>query len=140
MLDAAVIGRPLLGVALRDGGQIACVRAFDGEPERGIHVQRVRVSDYAQQSGGAAAAWRTWSPLARSSLRVCRDRFALRRGHRATEVARRRRPRPTGHRLLSLRPLGFKAIESERGRPQRTGREFQFESDTRQATIDALAA
>ena len=33
---------------IRDGGQIACVREFDGEPERGIQVHRVRVSDYAQ--------------------------------------------------------------------------------------------
>lgn len=45
-IDAAVIGRPLLG-ALKDGGAIACVRAFDGEPERGITVHQVRVSDYA---------------------------------------------------------------------------------------------
>jgi NADPH:quinone reductase-like Zn-dependent oxidoreductase len=47
VLDAAVIGRPLLG-AVHDGGHIACVRAFDGEPERGIHVDQVRVSDYAR--------------------------------------------------------------------------------------------
>ncbi|HEY1296155.1 MAG TPA: NADP-dependent oxidoreductase [Chloroflexota bacterium] len=47
VLDAAVIGRPLLG-AVRDGGHIAAVRAFDGEPERGIHVHQVRVSDYAR--------------------------------------------------------------------------------------------
>jgi len=47
VLDAAVIGRPLLAL-IRDGGQIACVREFAGEPERGIQVQRVRVSDYAQ--------------------------------------------------------------------------------------------
>jgi NADPH:quinone reductase-like Zn-dependent oxidoreductase len=47
VLDAAVIGRPLLG-AVRDGGHIAAVRAFDGEPERGIHVDQVRVSDYAR--------------------------------------------------------------------------------------------
>ncbi|MBV9579537.1 MAG: NADP-dependent oxidoreductase [Chloroflexi bacterium] len=47
VLDAAVIGRPLLA-CVRDGGQIACVRAFDGEPERGIRVHQVRVSDYAQ--------------------------------------------------------------------------------------------
>jgi NADPH:quinone reductase-like Zn-dependent oxidoreductase len=47
VLDAAVIGRPLLG-CVRDGGHIAAVRAFDAEPERGIHVHQVRVSDYAQ--------------------------------------------------------------------------------------------
>ena len=47
VVDAAVIGRPLLAV-IRDGGHLASVRAFDGEPERGIHVHQVRVSDYAQ--------------------------------------------------------------------------------------------
>jgi len=46
VVDAAVIGRPLLAV-IRDGGHLASVRAFDGEPERGIHVHQVRVSDYA---------------------------------------------------------------------------------------------
>lgn len=46
VLDAAVLGRPVLG-AVRDGGHVAAVRAFDGEPERGIHVHQVRVSDYA---------------------------------------------------------------------------------------------
>ncbi|MBV9327574.1 MAG: ABC transporter substrate-binding protein [Chloroflexi bacterium] len=47
VLDAAVIGRPILG-CVRDGGHVAAVRAFEGEPERGIHVHQVRVSDYAQ--------------------------------------------------------------------------------------------
>jgi NADPH:quinone reductase-like Zn-dependent oxidoreductase len=47
LLDAAVIGQPALA-AIRDGGQMACVRAFEGEAERGIHVQQVRVSDYAR--------------------------------------------------------------------------------------------
>jgi NADPH:quinone reductase-like Zn-dependent oxidoreductase len=46
IVDAAVIGRALLA-AIRDGGQLAAVRAFDGEPERGITVHAVRVSDYA---------------------------------------------------------------------------------------------
>jgi NADPH:quinone reductase-like Zn-dependent oxidoreductase/ABC-type nitrate/sulfonate/bicarbonate transport system substrate-binding protein len=46
VLDAAVIGRSVLG-AVRDGGHVAAVRAFDGQPERGIHVHQVRVSDYA---------------------------------------------------------------------------------------------
>ncbi|HEY2593892.1 MAG TPA: ABC transporter substrate-binding protein [Chloroflexota bacterium] len=46
VLDAAVIGRPVLG-AVRDGGHVAAVRAFEGEPGRGIHVHQVRVSDYA---------------------------------------------------------------------------------------------
>jgi hypothetical protein len=34
----------------------------------------------------------------------------------------------------------FKAIELDGLTHQRTGREFQFETDTRQATIDALLA
>jgi NADPH:quinone reductase-like Zn-dependent oxidoreductase len=34
--------------SVRDGGHIAAVRAFDAEPERGIHVDQVRVSDYAR--------------------------------------------------------------------------------------------
>jgi NADPH:quinone reductase len=46
MVDAAVIGAPALA-AIRDGGHIASVRAFEGEAERGIHVDQVRVSDYA---------------------------------------------------------------------------------------------
>ncbi|MBV8086556.1 MAG: NADP-dependent oxidoreductase [Chloroflexi bacterium] len=45
ILDAAVIGRPLLA-AIKDGGGIACVRAMEGESERGIAVHRVAVSDY----------------------------------------------------------------------------------------------
>ena len=47
LVDAAVIGRPVLG-AVKDGGKIAVVRAFEGEPERGISVDHVRVSDYAR--------------------------------------------------------------------------------------------
>jgi NADPH:quinone reductase len=47
VVDAAVIGAALLP-AIRDAGQLAAVRAFEGEPERGIRVHHVRVSDYAQ--------------------------------------------------------------------------------------------
>jgi NADPH:quinone reductase-like Zn-dependent oxidoreductase len=43
VVDAAVIGAPVLA-AVRDGG------AFEGEPERGITVHQVRVSDYARNS------------------------------------------------------------------------------------------
>lgn len=46
VVDAAVIGRPLFGV-IRDGGQLAAVRAFDGDAERNITIHQVRVSDYA---------------------------------------------------------------------------------------------
>ncbi len=47
VVDAAVIGRPLLRV-IRDGGHLACVRAFEGDTERNITIHQVRVSDYAQ--------------------------------------------------------------------------------------------
>jgi NADPH:quinone reductase-like Zn-dependent oxidoreductase len=47
LVDAAVIGAPATA-AVRDGGAIAAVRAFEGEPERGITVHQVRVSDYAR--------------------------------------------------------------------------------------------
>lgn len=46
VVDAAVIGPPLLP-AIRDAGQLAAVRAFDGQPERGITIHAVRVSEYA---------------------------------------------------------------------------------------------
>ncbi|HEX8967432.1 MAG TPA: NADP-dependent oxidoreductase [Chloroflexota bacterium] len=47
VLDAAVIGQRILA-AVRDNGQVASVRPFDGEPERGIRIHHVRVSDYAR--------------------------------------------------------------------------------------------
>ena len=47
LLDAAVIGRPILP-AIKDGGGIACVRGWDGDAERGITVHRVLVSEYAK--------------------------------------------------------------------------------------------
>jgi NADPH:quinone reductase-like Zn-dependent oxidoreductase len=46
VVDAAVIG-PAVLPAIRDAGQLAAVRAFDGQPERGITIHHVRVSDYA---------------------------------------------------------------------------------------------
>jgi NADPH:quinone reductase-like Zn-dependent oxidoreductase len=47
LIDAAVIGRPVLA-AIRDGGGLAVVRGFEGESERGIRVHQVRVAEYAQ--------------------------------------------------------------------------------------------
>ncbi|MFE0019465.1 NADP-dependent oxidoreductase [Amycolatopsis sp. NPDC059021] len=44
VVDAALIGPSILP-AIRDGGVLAVVRPFEGEPERGITVHRVRVSD-----------------------------------------------------------------------------------------------
>jgi NADPH:quinone reductase-like Zn-dependent oxidoreductase len=46
LVDAAVLGQPTLA-AIRDGGSLACVRAFEGESARGIQIHQVRVSDYA---------------------------------------------------------------------------------------------
>jgi NADPH:quinone reductase-like Zn-dependent oxidoreductase len=46
LIDAAALGAPAL-TAVRDGGKVAAVRAFEGETERGIEVLQVRVSDYA---------------------------------------------------------------------------------------------
>jgi NADPH2:quinone reductase len=47
VIDAAVIGEPVLA-AIRDGGAIAAVRAFEGQPERGITVHQVRVTEYLE--------------------------------------------------------------------------------------------
>jgi NADPH:quinone reductase len=46
LVDAALIGPPILA-AIKDGGKLACVRPFGGEPERGIEVLQVQVSEYA---------------------------------------------------------------------------------------------
>jgi len=48
-VDAAVIGRQILP-AVRDGGCIVCLRAFDGDLERGISAQPVSVRTYAVES------------------------------------------------------------------------------------------
>ncbi|MDE3075179.1 MAG: NADP-dependent oxidoreductase [Chloroflexota bacterium] len=49
LVDAAVIGAPILP-AVRDGGQIASVRPFNGEPERDITIKLTLVSDYARNT------------------------------------------------------------------------------------------
>jgi NADPH2:quinone reductase len=46
VIDAALLG-PAILPAVRDGGQLAAVRAFAGESERGIEIRHVRVADYA---------------------------------------------------------------------------------------------
>lgn len=43
VVDAAVIGAPILG-AIRDGGGLAVVRGFEGETERDIRIHRVGVT------------------------------------------------------------------------------------------------
>lgn len=49
VVDAAVTGREVLP-GVRDGGRIVCVRAFDGEPERGISTELISVRAYATES------------------------------------------------------------------------------------------
>lgn len=53
LLDAAVIGGPVLG-AVRDGGQVAAVRPFGAESERGIAVHLVWVGNYLHAAGKLA--------------------------------------------------------------------------------------
>jgi NADPH:quinone reductase-like Zn-dependent oxidoreductase len=45
LLDCAVLGAALLP-AIRDGGQLAAVRAFREESERGIEIRQVWISEY----------------------------------------------------------------------------------------------
>ncbi len=47
LVDAAVIGQPILA-AIRDGGGYAGVRGYQGETERGITIHLVQVSRYAE--------------------------------------------------------------------------------------------
>jgi NADPH2:quinone reductase len=54
LVDAAVIGHSMLG-AVKDDGKVAVVRAFEGELERGIRVDHVRVSDYARNQAALQA-------------------------------------------------------------------------------------
>lgn len=46
LIDASVQGSAVLP-AVRDSGQIAAVRRFDGHGERGVHIRHVAVTDYA---------------------------------------------------------------------------------------------
>jgi NADPH:quinone reductase-like Zn-dependent oxidoreductase len=46
VLDAALLG-PAILPAVRDGGQLAAVRAFAGKTERGIEIRQVLVGEYA---------------------------------------------------------------------------------------------
>ena len=48
VFDAALLGQAILP-AVRDGGQLLAVRAFDGEPERGIKVQMVLVGKHLHE-------------------------------------------------------------------------------------------
>ncbi|RCW47008.1 NADPH:quinone reductase-like Zn-dependent oxidoreductase [Halopolyspora algeriensis] len=48
LADGAVLDHRVIG-AIRDGGGIATVRGFAGEPERGITYHPVLIADYAQE-------------------------------------------------------------------------------------------
>jgi NADPH2:quinone reductase len=50
VLDAALLGTAILP-AVRDGGQLAAVRPFQGESERGIEIRAVSVAEYATNQG-----------------------------------------------------------------------------------------
>jgi len=54
VIDAARLGAGVLP-AVRDGGRVAVVRAFAGEPERGIEILPVSVRDYLRVPGKLAA-------------------------------------------------------------------------------------
>jgi NADPH:quinone reductase-like Zn-dependent oxidoreductase len=68
VLDAAVVGAPILG-AVRDGGKLAAVRLFDGEAERDITIIQVRVSEYAENHDALDALGRA-AEAGTLSLRV----------------------------------------------------------------------
>jgi NADPH:quinone reductase-like Zn-dependent oxidoreductase len=70
VVDAAVVGRGMLEV-VRDGGQLAAVRGFDGEPERGIVVHAVRVSEYARNQA-ALRELSTSAAAGKLKMRVAR--------------------------------------------------------------------
>jgi NADPH:quinone reductase len=53
LLDAAVLGAPVLG-AVRDGGQVIAVRPFAGEAERGITVSLVLVFHHLHEAARLA--------------------------------------------------------------------------------------
>ncbi len=68
VIDAAVQG-PLVLPAIRDGGQVAALRAFRGEPERGIRIHQVAVTEYAHQ-GAALQELARMAGLGALTLRV----------------------------------------------------------------------
>ncbi len=48
VLDAALLG-PAILPAVRDGGQLLAVRAFQGETERDIVIQQARIGDHLHE-------------------------------------------------------------------------------------------
>jgi NADPH:quinone reductase-like Zn-dependent oxidoreductase len=57
VVDAAVIGAPILP-AIKDGGALAAVRAWEGETERGIEIKQVRVAAYLENQQALAGLGR----------------------------------------------------------------------------------
>ena len=53
LIDAANVGGALLP-AVRDGGRIVALRAFDGEPERGITIDLISVRTYIHEQAKLA--------------------------------------------------------------------------------------
>lgn len=54
VVDAALLGQSILP-ALREGGRLAAVRPFAGEPDRGVVIELVRVTDYRYEQEKLAA-------------------------------------------------------------------------------------
>jgi D-arabinose 1-dehydrogenase-like Zn-dependent alcohol dehydrogenase len=53
-VDAALLGQSILP-AVREGGRLAAVRPFAGEPDRDVVVDLVRVTDYRYEQEKLAA-------------------------------------------------------------------------------------
>ena len=68
VIDAALLHAAILP-AVRDGGSLAAVRAFEGESERGIAIHQVFVSEYAANQA-ALAALGEFAQAGRLTLRV----------------------------------------------------------------------
>ncbi|MGH9104185.1 MAG: NADP-dependent oxidoreductase [Acidimicrobiales bacterium] len=68
LIDAALIGAPILP-AIRDGGGLIAVRPFQGETERGIEIQLVLVAEYARNQA-ALEGLRQLASQGKLTLRV----------------------------------------------------------------------
>ncbi len=71
VLDAALIGGPVLA-AVRDGGQVAAVRPFGAESERGITVHLVWVGEYLH-AGDKLAELAALAAAGKLTLRVAAE-------------------------------------------------------------------
>jgi NADPH:quinone reductase len=94
LLDAAVIGAAVLG-AVRDGGQIAAVRPFRADSERGITVHLVWVGEYLH-AADKLAELATLVADGKLTLRVAAELPA----HQAAEAHRRLEAGGTRGRLV----------------------------------------